>query len=66
MTDEEFEKIGKMCRDATDGNLYVGSFGAELAGESYPFSKAMCKIMFDMHSDKELGKRFVKWADRDK
>ena len=62
MTDEEFSAIGKSCREAVDGNHLVGSFAAEQVGESYPFSKAMSAIVFERHSDLELGKRFVSWA----
>lgn len=61
MIDQEYEAIGKGCRDAVDGNLLVGSFAAELVGESYPLSKAMCEIIFKTYSDIDLGKRFEKW-----
>lgn len=62
MTDEEFEKLGKSCRDAEDGNLIVGSFAASMIGEDYPFSKGMCQILFASFSDTELGKKFAEWA----
>lgn len=61
MTDEEYTKIGKMCRDAKDGNLYIGSLAAELVGESYPFSTAMAAIVFRNFTDIELGKKLEAW-----
>lgn len=61
MKDNEYELIGKSCRDAVDGNLLIGSFAAELIGESYPFSKAMCAVVFEKFSDIDLGKKFVVW-----
>lgn len=61
MTNEQFEKIGQSCRDAVDGNLMVGSFAAELVGESYPFSKAMSAIVFESYSNLDLGKKFADW-----
>lgn len=61
ITQDELEKVGQRCREADDGNLLVGSFAAELAGESYPFSKEMCGIMFQPYTDAELGEKFVKW-----
>lgn len=61
MNDQEYASVGKMCREAADGNLLVGSFGAELIGESYPFSKAMCAILFQTYSDTDLGRKFVEW-----
>lgn len=61
MTEEDFEKIGKSCRDAVDGNLLVGSFAADLVDESYPFSKTMAEIVFRTYSNIELGKRFEEW-----
>lgn len=63
MTDEEFSSIGFACRNAEDGNLLVGSFAAELAGESYPFSAAMSAIMFKSYSDLQLGRKFVEWNE---
>lgn len=63
LTDEKFAEIGKACRAALDGNMVVGSFAAEMVGESYPFSKSMCDIVFKDHSDLELGKKFVAWSD---
>ena len=61
LTVKDYINIGKMLREAEDGNLIVGSFAAEMAGQSYPFSKAMCEIMFRSHSDEALGRRFVDW-----
>lgn len=62
LTPEQFADIGKMLREAEDGNFIVGSFAAEQAGQSYPFSKAMCKVIFDMCPDDEaLGRKFVDW-----
>lgn len=61
MTDFQLEQIGMACRNAVDGNLLVGSFAAELVGESYPFSKAMATIVFDKFSNLELGQKFAKW-----
>jgi hypothetical protein len=65
MTAEQAQEIGAMCRNAKDGNLLVGAFAAEMIGESYPFSKAMCKIVFDGHTDEALGRKFGEWCDRD-
>lgn len=59
MTNEEFEGIGKMARNANDGNMFIGSFAAELIGESYPVSKGMWDIIFRSYTDIELGKKFV-------
>lgn len=61
LTEEQLAKIGKSCRDAEPGNMLVGSFAAELVGESYPFSKNQCNILFKGYHDVELGKRFVQW-----
>lgn len=62
MTDKEYADIGKACRNAEDGNLLIGSFAAELIGESYPFSKAMSKIVFENYTDCVLGKKFTEWC----
>lgn len=64
MTKKQYTKIGKACKDALDGNLMVGSFAAEMVGESYPFSKAMCDIVFEKFTDEELGRKFVFWCKR--
>lgn len=61
MTDEEAAKVGKMLRNAAEGNLLAGSFAAELCGESYPFDKAQCDIVFAGYNDTHLGHRFDKW-----
>lgn len=61
MTDAEAAKIGASLKEADDGNLLVGSFAAELVGESYPFSKAMCKIVFECWTDTQLGHKFSEW-----
>lgn len=66
MTSEEFASIGNKCKQAADGNMLVGSFAAELAGESYPFSKAMSEIVFRSYSDEQLGRKFVEWSDAPK
>lgn len=62
MTNDQLEQIGIACRTAVDGNLLVGSFAAELVGESYPFRKAMCDITFKPFSDIELGRKFSEWC----
>jgi hypothetical protein len=59
----EFRDAASFCRNAAD-DLLVGSFAAELVGESYPFNKAMCKIVFDSYDDLELGKKFTQWTDK--
>lgn len=64
MTDDDYKRLGKACKEAVDGNLYVGSFVAEMVGESYPFSKDMCAILFKPYSDLELGKKFVEWTKK--
>lgn len=61
LTDEQAEKIGQSCHDAFDGNLVVGSFAAELIGESYPVSKAMCAIIFKTYTNVDLGRKFEQW-----
>lgn len=63
LTIAEAEEVGRMCRVVEDGNLLVGSFAAELVGESYPFSKAMSAIVFKGYTDEELGRKFAAWAD---
>lgn len=65
MTDEELIKIGKMCKETSKGNLYIGSFAAELIGESYPIDKEMWDIIFKSYDDKELGKKLIAWSDKD-
>jgi hypothetical protein len=60
-TNEQYMKIGKSCRGALDGNFLVGAFSADLAGEGYPFSKAMWDVLFKAYSDYELGIKFAKW-----
>jgi len=62
MTKMEFMAIGKTLKEQKD-NLLVGSFAAEMVGESYPFSSKMCEVVFQGHTDEELGRRFVKWCD---
>lgn len=64
MTEAEIGRIGKSCREALNGNLVVGSFAAEMVGESYPFSKSMCDVVFKCYTDIALGKRFVSWCDK--
>lgn len=61
MTDEHFAMIGKSCREALNGNMLVGSFAAEMVGESYPFHKPMFDVVFKPYTDVELGKRFAQW-----
>ena len=46
LTDDEAATIGKTLREAAPGNLVVGTFAAELVGQSYPFSKAQSDIVF--------------------
>jgi len=65
MTNLELMAIGKTLKEQKD-NLLVGSFAAEMVGESYPFSAKMCEVVFRGHTDLELGKRFVKWCDEAK
>jgi len=60
----EYEDIGKACREAKEGNLVVGSFAAELVGESYPFSMSMAKVVFDAFTNEQLGRKFASWADK--
>lgn len=61
MATESPTTIGKTIRKAKDGNLLIGSFAAEMIGESYPLSKAMWDIVFRDLSDKELGEKFLAW-----
>jgi hypothetical protein len=63
LTGDEAKAIGAALRDAEDGNMLVGSFAADLAGESYPFSKAMSLVAFQGHSDEALGRRFSEWCE---
>lgn len=63
LTAAEATEIGKSLRAANEGNLLVGSFAAEIVGESYPFSKAMSEIVFRGFTDEELGRKFAKWSD---
>jgi hypothetical protein len=63
LTPAEAAKIGKDLRTADDGNMIVGSFAAELVGESYPFSKAMTVVVFKGWTDEELGRKFARWCD---
>jgi hypothetical protein len=65
LTATEATKIGKQLRNADDGNLVVGSFAAELIGESYPFSKAMCTIVFQNWTDEKLGLKFAEWMEKE-
>lgn len=60
---DEAVALAKSLRAADDGNLLVGSFAAELVGESYPFSKAMSAIAFQSFTDEQLGRKFAKWMD---
>lgn len=64
MTVEEAASIGKSLREAAEGNTVVGSFAAELVGESYPFSKAMCETTFRGFTDEQLGRKFAEWSDK--
>jgi hypothetical protein len=64
MTDDQYKKIGKSCREAVDGNFLVGAFAAQMVGEDYPFSKAMAAVVFETHTDLDLGKRFEEWIRR--
>lgn len=64
MTNEQYEALGKSCREALDGNSYIGSFAAELIGESYPVSKAMCDIIFKSYDNVALGKKLVEWDSK--
>lgn len=59
MTDEEYAGIGKMAKNANDGNMLIGAFAAELVGDSYPGSKAMWDIIFETWTDINLGRKFV-------
>lgn len=63
LTPDEAAKIGNDLRNANDGNLVVGSFAAEMVGESYPFSKAMSAIVFKKWLDEQLGQKFAEWCD---
>lgn len=63
LTPTEAAEIGKGLREARDGNMVIGSFAAGLAGESYPFSKAMSAIVFKGYDDEALGRKFAKWCD---
>lgn len=62
MNSDEAAKIGKDLKNTADGNMVIGSFAAEMVGESYPFSKAMCAIVFRGWTDEELGRKFAKWC----
>ena len=66
MTKKEYISIGKMCRNANDGNLIIGCFAAELVGESYPFTKRMWDIVFTTYDDYDLGKKFVEMLPNDR
>jgi hypothetical protein len=63
LTPAEAAKIGKDLRAADDGNMVVGSFAAEMVGESYPFSKAMSAVVFKGWTDEALGRKFARWCD---
>lgn len=65
MSDVEAAKIGRMCKEALDGNLLIGSFAADaLAGEGYPFNKAQWDIVFKGWTDEALGRKFAEWTER--
>lgn len=64
MTNDQYELLGKACQEANDGNLVVGSFAAELIGESYPLSKSMFTVVFSSYSDLDLGRKFEEWVRR--
>jgi hypothetical protein len=63
LTADEASKLGVMLRSAKEGNLLVGRFAAEMAGESYPFSMRMAAVVFQGHSGEVLGRRFARWCD---
>jgi len=60
---DEASRLGATLRNSKDGNLLVGHFAAEMAGESYPFSKRTAAVVFQGHSDEALGRRFARWCD---
>lgn len=64
LNDTEAAEIGQRLRN--EDNLLIGSFAAELVGESYPFDKEQQAIVFEAWSDKDLGYRFAKWMDEAK
>lgn len=66
LTKEQYAKIGEECRKAVDGNLLVGSFAAEMVGEGYPFTKAMCDVVFKGLTDEDIGRKFDAWMQRGK
>lgn len=55
------EILGATIR--SEDNLLIGSFAAELVGESYPFSKDMVDIVFKSYTDEALGRKFMTWID---
>lgn len=64
MTPHEAESIGKACKAAEPHNFLIACFAAELAGESYPFSKAMWDILFSSFTDEQLGHKFGEWMGK--
>lgn len=61
LTSDEAVALGKRLR--AEHNLLIGSFAAELIGESYPFSKAMAEVVFRGFTDEALGRKFATWID---
>lgn len=61
LTNEECERLGQRLRD--QDNLLIGSFAAEMIGESYPVSKSMQEIIFRENTNAMLGKKFAEWID---
>lgn len=61
MTREQYKQLGKRCKK--EYNLMIGSFAADLVGESYPFSEPMTKIVFKNWNTEDLGRAFVKWCN---
>lgn len=64
ISNEEAEKIGQSCLEAKDGNLFIGSFAAELIGESYPVTKSMWDIIFKNYTLTQLGFKLAEWTDK--
>ena len=63
LTDLEAQDLGVQIREAQDHNLLVGSFAAEMIGESYPLPSSMWPIVFNGFNDTQLGHKFASWMD---
>lgn len=61
LTNAQCEALGQRLRN--EDNLVIGSFAAEMIGESYPVSKSMQEIIFRDHTNAMLGRKFAEWID---